>query len=125
MAIDRAQHDIQIYRGDTPKYRYKLTDIDENGVEKPIDITGYQIDAHVRYSPDSHEIWFTLPIVKTDPLNGVFEWQITKEASQQLLEPGAITPDTAVYDIQITLGDNVYTFLFGSFSVIRDITRTY
>ncbi|MFL1802314.1 hypothetical protein ACJW8F_13115 [Plesiomonas shigelloides] len=122
--IQRAKYDIKIYRGDTPKFRYKLTNIDdESGEESVIDITDYQIKGQVRYSSESPDVWFEFPIQKTDPKNGIFEWKLTKEASENLLPVGSFEPDTAVYDIQISIGDSVFTFMYGSFSVTRDISR--
>ncbi|MGL4843859.1 MAG: hypothetical protein ACRC2Y_04470 [Aeromonas veronii] len=122
--IQRAQYDISIYRGDTPKYRYQLTDVnDETGEESIIDITNHTISGQVRYSADSSEVWFTFPITKTDPKKGIFEWALTKKASEELLPAGSYEPDTAVYDMQIEINGSVFTFLYGSFSVTRDITR--
>ncbi|MGL4843969.1 MAG: hypothetical protein ACRC2Y_05035 [Aeromonas veronii] len=119
----RAQHDISIYRGDTPTYRYQVIDVDEEGKETIVDLTSYNLTGQVRYSPDSSEVWFRFPITKTDPKNGIFEWSLTKQASEDLLPVGSYEPDTAVYDIQLELNGVVLTFLHGSFAVTRDITR--
>lgn len=122
--IKRAKYDISVYRGDTPKYRYQLTDVnDETGEETVIDITSFNIKGQVRYSADSQEVWFEFPINKTDPKKGIFEWSLTKQASEGLLPPGSFEPDTAVYDMQIEMNGAVFTFMYGSFKVTRDITR--
>ncbi|MGF1787085.1 hypothetical protein L4D00_14920 [Photobacterium swingsii] len=124
MKIERGESPISIYRGDTATYRYQLTDEnEETGEETVIDITDATIRGQVRYSPDSPEIWFELPIEKHDPKNGHFKWSITKEQSENLLPVGSFEPDTALYDIQIELNGAVFTFLYGSFVVTRDITR--
>ncbi len=124
MKIERGESPISIYRGDTATYRYQLTDInEETGDETPIDITNATIKGQVRYSPDSSDVWFELPITKHDAKNGWFKWSITKQQSEDLLPVGSFEPDTAMYDIQIELNGAVFTFLYGSFVVTRDITR--
>lgn len=131
MAIQRATAPISIYRGDSYTVQYALTDIDEQtGASTPVDISNFNITGQVRFTPDADTIWFTFPIVKTDPVNGIFEWVLTETDSKALLPPGATTPSTAVYDIQLRIPDadpnnvRVLTFLQGSFSVITDVTRT-
>ncbi|ELH4810058.1 hypothetical protein Q9X96_003091 [Vibrio vulnificus] len=122
--IQRAIYDIEIYRGDTPIYTFGLTDKnEETGEEVPVDITNHTIKGQVRYTPDSSEVWFEFPIVKTDPTNGIFKFAVTKEMSDQLLPAGSIEPDTAEYDMQIELNNSVFTFMHGKFRVTRDITR--
>lgn len=130
MAITRATNPINIYRGDSYITQYSMIDVDEaSGFETPIDITDFEITGQVRFRPDEPTIWFTLPIVKTDPTNGIFEWTLTESESANLLPVGATTPSSAVYDIQIRIPNadpdkvRVFTFLTGTFSVTTDITR--
>ena len=124
MQIERAKADISIYRGDTPKYNYQLINIDdETGEEVNVDITNATISGQVRYDTDSPEVWFTLPITKTSPELGIFQWKLTKQQSEELLPVGSIEPNSAIYDIQIELNGAVFTFLYGSFTITRDITR--
>lgn len=131
MAIQRASSPINVYRGDAYTWRYTLEDVDESiGQSTPIDISSFEITAQVRYTPDADAVWFTIPINKTDPTNGVFEWTLTEAASKALLPPSATTPSTAVYDMQLRIPNadpdlvEVITFLTGSFSVTTDVTRT-
>lgn len=124
MTIKRAQYDIEIYRGDTPVYKFQLVDVnEETGEEVPVDITEHTIKGQVRYTPDSIDTWFEFPIEKVEPENGVFKFVVTKDISEQLLPVGSIEPDTATYDMQIELNNAVFTFLHGKFRVTRDITR--
>lgn len=132
MAIQRGVSPINVYRGDAYTWQYTLTDIDDNtGIRTPIDITNFELVGQVRYTPDNDNIWFTLPITKTDAVNGVFEWTLTETASQNLLPVGATTPSTAVYDIQLRVPNvdpnlvTVLTFLTGTFAVTTDVSRTY
>ncbi|HHG3075766.1 TPA: hypothetical protein ACPVXB_001024 [Vibrio parahaemolyticus] len=124
MTIKRAKYDFEIYRGDTPTYLFKLIDVnEETGEEVPIDITEHNIKGQVRYSPDSLDTWFEFPLEKIDPKNGTFKLAITKETSESLLPVGSLEPDTAVYDMQIEINNSVFTFMYGSFRITRDITR--
>ena len=123
MSIKRAEYDISVYRGDTPTYRFQVIDVDDDTSEETIvDITEHVITGQVRYSPDS-DVWFNLPITKTEPSNGVFEIPFTKALSDSILPVGSIEPDTALYDIQMSHSDKVFTFLYGKFRISRDITR--
>lgn len=125
MTIQRAQHDIEIYRGDTPKFTYQLAHVNnDTGEELPVDISLLDITAQVRRNMDDTAIWYSFPIKKVDTANGIFSWQITKEDSENLLPPNSTGTNTAVYDIQLSVdGSDVYTFMHGQFSVVRDITR--
>ncbi|EHM6953377.1 hypothetical protein KGV31_002176 [Vibrio parahaemolyticus] len=123
MSIKRAEYDISLYRGDTPTYRFQIIDVDDDTSEETIvDITESNISGQVRYSPDS-DIWFNLPITKTDPTNGIFEIPFTKQLSETILPVGSFEPDTAMYDIQLERDSSVLTFMYGKFRITRDITR--
>lgn len=124
MSIQRALYDISVYRGDTPTFKYQILDInDETGEETPVDITRHTIKAQVRYSTESPEVWFELPIVKSDPTNGVFKWTVTKEISEDLVPVGSGVVNQAIYDMQIELEGSVFTFAYGKFTVNHDITK--
>ncbi|KJR15229.1 hypothetical protein [Vibrio parahaemolyticus] len=124
MSIQRASYDIEIYRGDTPKFNYQLISVNqETGEETPVNITHHTITGQARRNSESSEVWFTLPIVKTDVTKGMFAWQLTKSDSENLLPVGASESDSAIYDIQVEVNNNVFTFMRGSFKVTRDITR--
>ncbi|WP_068871991.1 hypothetical protein [Edwardsiella tarda] len=120
--IKRAQHNITVYRGDTPTFRYTLTDQREDGSEVAVDLTNYTITGQVRYSPDG-DVWFQLPITKTDAAKGIFEIKFTKQLSETLLPAGGVGPDNAPYDLQIENNGAVFTFMVGNFTITRDITR--
>ncbi|WP_188013156.1 hypothetical protein [Photobacterium damselae] len=124
MTIKRAIYDIEIYRGDTPTFEYQLLDVNEDtGKETPVDITNHTIRGQVRYSPESNETWFEFPIEKTSAKQGIFQWKVTKEMSQNLLPVGSGISNEAVYDLEIELNGAVFTFMVGKFSVDYDITR--
>ncbi|MFM1687952.1 hypothetical protein ACJ7VZ_05430 [Aeromonas salmonicida] len=122
--IKHARYDFIIYRGDTQKWTMQLKDVnDATGVETEVDITNFTITGQCRYSADSSDILFTLPIVKTDPKKGIIEIIVTKQQSEMLLPVGSTQSSESVYDIQLNIGTSVWTFLSGSMSVVRDITR--
>ncbi|MCU8498505.1 hypothetical protein M2G70_07480 [Vibrio vulnificus] len=124
MSIQRANYDIEIYRGDTPKFKYQLLSVNaDTGEETPVDITHHNITAQVRRNSESSDVWFTLPIVKDDLLNGKFSWQVSKTDSESMLPVASTDSDNAIYDIQIEVDGSVFTFMRGAFKVTRDITR--
>lgn len=120
--IKRAQHNLTVYRGDTPTYVFTLSDVREDGSEVAIDLTGYVIKGQIRYSPDG-DVWAELPITIKDASKGIFEIKFSRQFSESLLPPGGVGPDNAPYDIQLSHGETTFTFLTGSFSMVRDITR--
>ncbi|ENM2831984.1 hypothetical protein AB6Q85_002331 [Vibrio cholerae] len=125
MTIQRASYDIEIYRGDTPKFRYQLLQVDQDtGEETPVDITHHTITAQVRRNADSSDVWFALPIVKDDIKNGKFHWKINKTDSESMIPVGSTDSDNAIYDIQMEVEESVFTFMRGAFKVTRDITRS-
>ncbi|AGG58283.1 hypothetical protein VPDG_00122 [Vibrio phage henriette 12B8] len=131
MTIQRGTSPINVYRGDAYTWQYQMVDVDDDsGIRTVIDITNFDITGQVRYTADNDTVWFTLPIVKSDPVNGIFEWTLTETASKNLLPPGATTPSSAVYDIQLRIPNadpnlvRVLTFLTGTFAVSTDVTRT-
>ncbi|WMB74231.1 hypothetical protein RA178_06340 [Shewanella oncorhynchi] len=124
MSIQRATYNIEIYRGDTPKFSYQLISVDqETGEEVPVDITRHILTGQVRRNSETDTVWYEFPLVKSDPTQGKFYWQITKADSENLLPTNSKESDNAVYDIQIEFEENVFTFVKGSFKITRDITR--
>lgn len=125
MAIKRGKYDLQVYRGDTPTWKMQLFQVDDNtGDKSPIDLSnGFTINAQVRYNSEATDILYTLPIQVMDAKNGVIKITVPKTASETLLPAGSSLADTAVYDMQISKGDSVFTILTGAFSIVRDVTR--
>lgn len=121
---NRAKIDIFIYRGDTAEFSYQVIDVnDDTGEEVIADISSFNITGQARYSSDSDEVWHNFDIVKKDPKNGIFSWSLTKQQSEELLPVGGFEPSSGVYDIQMEVNEKVYTFVYGSFAVSRDVTR--
>lgn len=134
MSIKRGVYDMEIFRGDTPIFKFTVIDVEEKIDEEtgepvyirtPVDITEHTITGQVRYSPDLPTVWFEFPIEKIAPKDGLFQIRVTKEISEALLPITSTEPDKAVYDMQIELDGNVFTFLTGNFSITRDVTRGY
>ncbi|CAJ1855718.1 hypothetical protein HLBENOHH_02478 [Aeromonas dhakensis] len=125
MSIKRPRRDLQIYRGDTPTFGFQLMDVNEStGTKTPIDLSaGFTLKGQVRYSAENTDVLYELPIKVLDAKNGLCQIRIPKTASESLLPPGSSLSDTAVYDIQVSYGDNVLTLLTGGFSIQRDVTR--
>lgn len=124
MSIQRAIYDIEVYRGDTPKFSYQLISVNqETGEEEPVDISRHTLTGQVRRTFDADKVWYEFPLIKSDAAQGKFYWQITKADSENLLPSNSTESDSAMYDIQIEFEDNVFTFVRGSFKITRDVTR--
>lgn len=122
--IQRAKHDLSIYRGDTSKHTFQLTDIQEDGSELPVDVTSFYITAQIRKREDDPEIWCNLPIIKDDPMNGIFSFTFTKEVSEGLLDPYLGGSSTGVWDLQLEdTQQNVFTPLVGTVQIVKDVSR--
>ncbi|MGG5825945.1 hypothetical protein [Aeromonas salmonicida] len=125
MAIKRGRYDLQVYRGDTPTWKMQLFQIDDvTGAKAPIDLSsGFTVNAQVRYNSEATDILYTLPIQIIDAKNGVIKITVPKTASESLLPAGSSAGDQAVYDMQISKGQSVFTIMTGGFSIVRDVTR--
>ena len=119
-----AKYDISVYRGDTPTWKMKLTHVSDSGVRVPVDLSkGQTINGQVRYNTESTDVLYKLPITIIDAPKGLFSFTIDKNVSENLLPAGSSLSDTAVYDIQLSMGKSVLTFLAGGFTITRDVTR--
>ena len=108
-----------VYRGDTLKLNYTIK---EDGV--PVNITGSEFRLTVRDSPpptdDTSDVdaKFTSLAVVTDPLNGVFDFNITPEQN-------TIDPFDYTYDVQWKNADgDIQTLGTGIYEITADITRS-
>jgi hypothetical protein len=127
--IQAANFPIIIRRGDTGTWKFEINDLNEYGQSLgAIDITNWEFVGKVKY--DQNTVWFTFPIVKTDAPNGKWEFYIDKDTSEGLIPVGSPPPDSASYEVQVTVdntgtGGNieVATIMIGTFSVIRDLVR--
>lgn len=124
--IQAANYPITVRRGDTGTWKFTLTNLDQNGLPTtPIDITNWTFTGKVK--KDQTVIWFTFPIIKTDAVGGKFEFYIDKSTSESLLPVGSLPPDSASYEVQVSMDNGgqieVATILLGTFTVVRDLVR--
>lgn len=106
--------DLNIYRGDTGRFRITVTD----EVGGPINISGATWDADIRSvaANPTAITSFTVTPVAGDPSSVDVILDKTKSA---LLNPG-----TLVYDVEMTLGLEVVTLVGGKITVTQDVSRT-
>lgn len=127
MASETAKINFTVRRGDTTSFTQTLK-VGTNLAEAvPFNLTGWQINAQVRYNPDNPNEWISLPITVIDAVNGKFRIKWTASQSAALLPVGSNEPASAGYDIQIRrIGDEentTTTIQSGTFNVITDYTR--
>jgi hypothetical protein len=104
--------DLCVYRGDSGRFRVNVTNPD--GTE--LDISAATWDCDIRATVDAEPPICTLDVVPVD-INTV-EVILTAENSRLLIV------DTAVWDLEMTLGTEVQTLIRGVVNVTRDVSRT-
>lgn len=82
-----------------------------------VNITGRTYAAQIRATPDSATILATFTCAITDAPNGVVTCTLSATTT------AALTPTSAVWDMQETNGSVVTTLLAGRVTIARDVTR--
>lgn len=104
--------DLSVYRGDTGRFRITVRDPQGN----PIDISGGTYDADIRMkAADTDTIaQFAIAAVAGDVASMDV---ILDEANSELLVNGC------VYDVEMRLGTDVTTLVYGTITVTQDVSR--
>jgi len=105
--------DLCVYRGDTGRFRIQVTEAD---LVTPIDITSATWDADIRRTADGALVgsFDVVPVEGTVNAVDVF---LNAELSELLNEP------PYVYDVEMTIGTEVITLLYGDLTVTKDVSR--
>ena len=103
---------LAVYRGDSGRFR--ITVADYNGT--PVDISTATWDADIRKTADDPTVItsFTVTPVAGDPASV----DVVLAADQSALLDG-----NCVYDVQMTLGAEVSTLIYGSITLTQDVSR--
>ena len=109
-----AEHDFVVYSGDT--FTRTLTFTDSN--DDAIDLSGQTVAMKIRASTDGAELadWGS-------------SWDTTSAASGILVLSASAAVTTAlvagvhVYDLELTNGSTVTTYLVGALTKMQDVTR--
>lgn len=105
--------DINVYRGDTGRFRITVTEEDLS----PVDISLADWDADIRQSAGSATVVATLTV---EPVVG-------DESSVDVILTEAIadtlTAGNFVYDVEMRLDGEVITLIAGKFTVTQDVSR--
>ena len=109
-----AEHDLVVYSGDT--FTRTLTFTDSNG--DAIDLSGQTVAMKIRASTDGAEL-----------ADWASSWDTTNAATGVLVLTAAatLTDDLAggvyVYDLELTNGSTVTTYMVGALTIVQDVTR--
>jgi hypothetical protein len=102
--------DLQVYRGDTGKFKVTVT----TEADAPLDVTSATWRCDIR--KESGAVMTSLTITPVAGQAEAIEVSIDATQSQALTESG-------VWDLEMTLADDVITLLAGSVRVTQDVSR--
>lgn len=104
--------DLSVYRGDSGGFR--ITVIDPVGM--PVDLTGASWDGDIRIKAADTTLVtsFVITPVPGDPAS--IDISLTADSSELL-------NGVMVYDIEMREGETVTTLIYGSISVMQDVSR--
>lgn len=111
MNINIPKHDITIYQG----MDYSIDLIYAEDDETPIDVSEWNLDSHLRQTPESADYFEFIPVADEDGFHLSMPKEITNE----------ITFSSGVYDVFITDPEyNIRTpLIYGSVTIIPRSTR--
>lgn len=109
---------LRMYRGDASTFPFKVTDVDANGVEAPVNLTGSTFTFTTKRREDDTAVLFTVAGTITNAVNGEAEVRLT------VGNTASLTPPVTVYwDLQMTGGaGDPHTIDAGYLLVEPDIT---
>lgn len=109
--------DLEVYRGDSGRFRIEV----KTPGGDPVDISAATWDADIRQKANSPDIITNfeivlIPGVGSDP---PFSVEVILSA-----EKSALLSKSCVYDVEMTLDDNVATLVTGSIIIKQDVSRS-
>jgi hypothetical protein len=104
---------LQVYRGDSGRFRISVLNPDGS----PMDLTGATWDADIRLKANDPTTItnFDITPVAGDPSS--IDVILTPENSDLL-------SNNCVYDVEMTLGGEVHTLIYGAITITQDVSRT-
>jgi hypothetical protein len=105
--------DISVYRGDSGSFRITVS---EDVVGTPIDISAATWDADIRIKAIDPLTISNFEIVPVSGDTSSVDVVLSPENSELLSA-------TCVYDIEMTLGGEVKTLIYGTITVTQDVSR--
>lgn len=111
-------------KGDTIRFPMAYT---ENDGTTPVDLTGWEIKAQMRYEARSAYVVLEFEILDEDPESGATYYLADGEflVYAAAEDTATISKDEAVWDLQVTSPGGIVTTLIGPASVelLKDVTR--
>ena len=108
---------LSVYRGDSGRFRLAIGD----SLGAPIDVSTATWDADIRLKADDVDTITEFDVVLVDvvaaPDKNTIDVILTPAKSEML-------PSACVYDLEMTLGGEVTTLIYGAITVTYDVSRT-
>jgi hypothetical protein len=105
---------LELYRGDSRRWRFSFSSKSPSGVVTPFNLTGVTPKAEIRDKPTGGKL--IAPLTCTLTLPNVVDVALLAEDSKQLLSKGA-------WDLQFTYASgDVLTFIAGAVTATGDVT---
>ncbi len=110
---DPTKADLVVYKGDSGRFRISF--VAPEG-DPPVDVSAATWDADIRLKANDTEILTSFDIVPVDGDVSSVDVILSAEKSEQL-------PKSAVYDVEMRLGGEVLTIIYGSVTVKQYVSR--
>jgi hypothetical protein len=107
------KYDLDLYRGDSSEWTFKLWNRDSQGVQTEVDLTGATVAAEIRDKPGGQTV-ITLNCVVALP-NTIYV-KLTPAMWSVNLKGGA-------WDLEVTNASGVHTYIAGRVTVTPDVTN--
>jgi hypothetical protein len=108
------RYDLELYRGDTYAWTFKLWDRDENGTQTATDLTGATVEAEIRDKPGGATVVHLVCVVT---LPNIIDVSLTEDMWLNAPKMGA-------WDLEVTSAGGVHTYLAGKVLVTQDVTNS-
>ena len=105
--------DLSIYKGDSGRFRITLIPPAESD---PVDISAAAFDADIRIEAADPVGISSFEVVPVDGDPASIDIILSATESENL-------PDHCVYDVEMRVGDEVSTIVYGSITVTQDVSR--
>lgn len=93
----------------------------------PIDITGYSFSGKIRKTASDNKVIASFTFTTVNAANGIFKFSLTPAETSLLPSAFSSSAEKSLlkcsYDIEASIGSNVYRILEGVISISQEVTR--